>query len=137
MIRPPLALVSASALALWAAPAAAQDRISVDVFLDMLTGRTATFSSFGTGRIVGVEEFVSRSETRWARANGTCAVGTVFEKGGLVCFVYDDDPPGREHCWATFLDAGQLMVMAWPSGGIQVVTEITGDGVSCTPPPTS
>ncbi len=125
------------ALVCCSAPASAQDQISPDMFLDLLTGKTATFTDNRRGTLVGIEEFTSRTSSRWTRANGTCAIGTVFVRQAFVCFTYDDEAPGREHCWIPFLDAGVLLVMSWPGRELQRVTDISTDGVSCTPPPTS
>ncbi|MEL7165566.1 MAG: hypothetical protein AAGL96_08830 [Pseudomonadota bacterium] len=119
---------------LCAGPALAQDQITAEEFLDRLEGRTATFVDFDSGNLVGVEEFLRRDRTVWARANGTCAYGVVYIDEGAVCFDYDDDPPGVTHCWWPFVREDAMYVLSRSSGQIQRISEIDDDGVSCEPP---
>ncbi|MEL7091528.1 MAG: hypothetical protein AAFN94_07315 [Pseudomonadota bacterium] len=119
---------------LCAGPALAQDPLTAEEFLDRLQGRTATFIDFNSGQLVGIEEFVRRDRTVWARANGTCAYGLVYIEDGAVCFDYDDDPPGVTHCWMPFERDDTMYVLSTGSGQIQQISEIDDDGVSCEPP---
>lgn len=125
-------------LAALAGPAAAQDRLTPEQFLDLVSQRTASFATFPDRVPVGTEQFLSRTRTVWARANGTCAFGTVSVENGQVCFDYDDDPPGVRHCWVPFLrDARMFVASTDDLGEVQEVVEISDDPVACTQMPMS
>jgi len=127
----------ASVLLMLAAPAGAQDRFTPEALLDRLDGRTATFRQFESQRLVGVEQFLSRQRTVWARANGSCAYGRVTVEAGQVCFEYDDDPPGRRHCWVPFEMDDRLLVVSPNGGEVQEVTRLSDEPVICSAPPVS
>ncbi|MEL6620277.1 MAG: hypothetical protein AAFY39_00050 [Pseudomonadota bacterium] len=131
MIRAALILLAT------ALPAASQDQLAPDIFLDQLAGKTATFNVYGSGDLVGVEQFLRRDRTVWARSDGTCAYGTVTVDGPLVCFSYDDEPTTVRHCWIPFVQDGALLVLDDDGSEVQEVTRLTEDAVSCTPPPIS
>ncbi|WP_299690915.1 hypothetical protein [uncultured Tateyamaria sp.] len=131
MIRSALLVLTSAGLA------TAQDQISAEEFLDQLTGKTATFVIWGTDNLVGVEQFVRRDRTVWARSDGSCAYGTVTIDGPLVCFTYDDERNGRQHCWFPFVQDGTLLVLDDEGDEIQAVSEITDRPVACNPPPIS
>ncbi|WP_299211851.1 hypothetical protein [uncultured Tateyamaria sp.] len=128
----------AVALLFAAAPAAAQDRLTPEQFLDLVANRTASFATFPNRQPVGIEQFLSRDRTVWARANGTCAFGMVTADNGQVCFNYDDDPPGVQHCWVPFLRDARLFVASTDDlGEVQEVVDISDDPVACTQAPMS
>ena len=127
----------AACIALCAGPVVAQEQITPDTFLDRLTGKTATFVMWGTDDLVGIEQFLARDRTVWARSDGTCAYGTVTVEGPLVCFAYDDEPLGRQHCWFPFEQEGTLLVLDDEGDEVQAVSRITDLPVSCEPPPIS
>ena len=134
MPRP--ALRALAALALLAAPAAAQETMTPDAFLDRAAGRTLTFVSTPDGALVGTEQFLSRSRSVYARADGSCSYGKVTVEGPELCFRYEDDP-GRAHCWWPFAEGGELHVRIadTASDEVQRVARI-GDGpVTCTDAP--
>lgn len=134
MIRASLMQALACLLCLVAPAAVAQDRLTAEEFLDRLEGRTATFIDFNSRELVGVEEFLRRDRSVWARANGTCAYGIVYIEVDQVCFIYDDDPPGVTHCWFPFERDEKLFVLSASSSQVQEVSQITTNGVSCEPP---
>ncbi|GGX54753.1 hypothetical protein GCM10007385_23840 [Tateyamaria omphalii] len=128
----------AVALLFAAAPAIAQDRLTPEQFLDLVADRTASFATFPDRQPVGIEQFLSRDRTVWARANGTCAFGLVTAENGQVCFDYDDDPPGVTHCWVPFLRDARLFVASTDDlGEVQEVVDISDDPVACTQAPMS
>ena len=131
MIRAALILIAS------AGHAAAQDQISADEFLDQLVGKTATFVVWGTDTLVGVEQFLRRDRTVWVRSDGSCAYGTVTVNGPLVCFAYDDERNGRQHCWYPFVQDGELLVLDDEGDEVQAVSEISNTPVDCNPPPIS
>ncbi len=92
-----MALIRLLVLACLALPATAQERLTPDQFLDLAEGKTLTFQTYPGGMLVGVEQFLSREQSRWARADGSCVIGEIFIDGPALCFAYPDDP--RDHCW--------------------------------------
>lgn len=131
-------ILTLALMAMTAGPAAAQDRLTPDQFLDLVDQRTASFATFPNRQPVGTEQFLSRTRTVWARANGTCAYGVVTTGDGQVCFDYDDDPPGLRHCWVPFLRDARLFVASTSDlGEVQEVIDISDDPVACTQAPIS
>lgn len=131
-------LIRAALLSLaCAAPAAAQDQITPDAFLDEVEGRTATFYVWGTNTLVGIETFERRDRSVWARSDGTCAYGVVTVRDVRICFAYDDEPTGREHCWIPFRDGDTLLVLDDDGSEVQEITQIDDKPVDCSPPPIS
>jgi hypothetical protein len=123
-------------LGLLALPAAAQERIAPEAFLDAADGRTLTFRTYPTGELVGIEEFLSRTRTVWARADRSCAYGRVEVRDERLCFLYDDEP-GVEHCWVTLRRDTTLYVLMPGTGEVQRVSDITDKPVACTNAPLS
>ncbi|MEL7133137.1 MAG: hypothetical protein AAGK77_12060 [Pseudomonadota bacterium] len=131
-------ILTLALMAMTAGSAAAQDRLTPDQFLDLVDQRTASFATFPNRQPVGTEQFLSRTRTVWARANGTCAYGVVTTGDGQVCFDYDDDPPGLRHCWVPFLRDARLFVASTSDlGEVQEVIDISDDPVACTQAPIS
>tara|TARA_R110002049_G_scaffold23781_7_gene84852 strand:+ start:66383 stop:66772 length:390 start_codon:yes stop_codon:yes gene_type:complete len=118
-----------------AAPVAAQTILTPDEFLDRAEGRTLTFESFPGGGLVGVEQFLSRSRTRWVHADGHCTTGQMEKRPPFLCFIYSDDP-SREHCWVPYDHPEGLLVRS-PEGDTQRVTEISDIPLVCGDPPMS
>ncbi|MBM2577378.1 hypothetical protein JQC91_13800 [Jannaschia sp. Os4] len=108
-----------------AAPAAAQDRLSPEEFLDFALGQTLTFSVPETGDVVGVEWFARRDLSLWSRAPDHCVDGTVWVEGATVCFAYPDRP-GEEFCWWPMRVDGDLHVMSTTDFEMQRVTVAEG-----------
>lgn len=129
-------LARAVALALsLAGPAAAQDQISPDVFLDQAIGKTLTFRSFSTNKLVGVEQFLRRDLSVWTATNGRCTYGKIEIRGPLICFIYEDYPD-PENCWTTYVAEGDLMVLS-VGGDVQRITQIETRDISCEGAPLS
>ncbi|PRY94930.1 hypothetical protein BCF33_0533 [Hasllibacter halocynthiae] len=103
---PALLLVLLAAL-----PAAAQQSLTPDEFLDRLAPGSAIFAYPGDGDFIGAEEFLSRERSIYAHHDGTCAVGFLSVEGPQLCFDYPDLAPGQtRHCWWPFEDGGALFV---------------------------
>ena len=125
------------AATLWAAlPATAQQQITPDEFLDRAEGRTLTFADYASGSIVGVEQFLSRKLSVWAQSNGRCSYGHIELRGPLICFLYENFP-NPENCWIPFNDGGELLVMSQRDFGIQRITNVSDDEVTCQGAPLS
>ena len=131
-----LAFAALLAGGLAALGAAAQEMLTPDQFLDRAKGHTLTFVDAPSGVLIGTEQFISRSRSVYARADGTCAFGTVTVEGPELCFRYDDDP-GRAHCWWPFEMSGRLHVrLAEPdTGEVQRVDGLSDAPVICRPQP--
>ncbi|MEM9970101.1 MAG: hypothetical protein AAF762_03230 [Pseudomonadota bacterium] len=119
-----------------ATPCLAQERVSPEAFLDAAEGKTLTFEMFPSGSLVGVEEFLRRDLSVWRRAGEDCVYGSVSVRDDQICFAYDDDPEGVEHCWVTFSD-GERFFVAMPSEfeadglEVQVVSSISDETLDC------
>ena len=131
-------LLLALAAALTAAPARAQQSMTPEAFLSIAEGKTLTFRNALTGDLVGVEQFLSASRSVWARADGTCAYGTVTVEGPEVCFTYDDDAADEgPHCWWPLREGLRLYVRLADAtrDETQEVTAISQEPVACTAAP--
>lgn len=113
----------------------AQTQLTPDAFLDQAVGKTLTFSTFGSGRLVGVEQFLRRDLSVWAGVDLRCTYGEIEVRGPLVCFIYENNP-NPENCWMPFVDDQGLIVMS-RSFDIQRVTAVTQNPVVCNDAPTS
>lgn len=129
-------IVGFAGILVFALPAVAQERISPEEFLDVVVGRTAKFVDYPGGALVGVEQFVSRTQTRWARSDGTCTYGEITTGDGKICFHYDDQP-NHPHCWFPMRDETRYYVMheSWTSA--QKLASIGDAPISCAEQPMS
>lgn len=55
-----------SLVAVLTLPAAAQDQLTPDEFLDLAHDRTLSFANIRSGNLVGVEQFLRRDLSVWA-----------------------------------------------------------------------
>ncbi|MFK7870983.1 MAG: hypothetical protein AB8B58_17310 [Roseobacter sp.] len=123
-------LILAVLFGLWAGQSVvAQEQIAPSEFMDRAAQNTLTFRSYPGDRLVGIEQFLSRSKSVWARADGRCTYGEITLVGSRVCFRYDDDAQVT-HCWLPFFYEDRLMVQA-TNGEVQQVTRITQRPVQC------
>ncbi|WP_141134305.1 hypothetical protein [Jannaschia aquimarina] len=121
-----------------ALPALAQEKpIPPEAFLNEAESRTLTFVMADDGSLVGIERFLGRDRTVWTQPTGRCAYGLVELRGPLLCFTYEDDAPGVEHCWTTFRLDDRLHVRSTLNGEVQRVEAITRDYVGCEGEPLS
>ncbi|OAN79874.1 hypothetical protein A8B82_07520 [Sulfitobacter sp. EhC04] len=127
--------IAAILLILSTAVGGAQTLITPEQFIERAVGRTLTFANMHDGRIVGIEEFLSRQQTVWARRDGSCTYGHVTLTRDQVCFRYEDQEH-VSHCWYPH-DQGGTLVMQSPLGPTQQVTRITDLPVVCHDPPLS
>lgn len=119
-----------------AQPVAAQEQITPDQFLDRATGRTLTFVRVPDGSLVGVEQFLDRQRSLWARSDGSCSYGRVAVEGPELCFYYDD-APSVGHCWLPILDGETLFVALADGSEVQRISRITDTMVDCFDKPLS
>lgn len=85
------------ALILLGLPLHAQTPMTAEEFEAYVTGRTLTFGLEGT--IYGIEEFRPGRRTTWAFITEECRHGRWFPRDEQICFIYEGDAPGVEHCW--------------------------------------
>lgn len=113
-------------------PAAAQERITPDEFLDRAVGNTLSFYAVPSGALVGIEQFLRRDLSVWRPNGGDCTYGQITVQEGQLCFLYAEisDAPA---CWYTFDMDGRLMVrlakLSVPD--VQEVREITKKSLNC------
>ncbi len=113
--------------------------MSADQFLDIAEGHTLYFHDVPTGRLIGVEQFLSRQFSVWKRNGETCTYGHITIEDGLLCFKYEDEPSDRKHCWYVFHDGDRILVRT-PElfrSVVQEVRKITKDDLGCPNAPTS
>ncbi|TAG28103.1 MAG: hypothetical protein EAZ40_03835 [Rhodobacterales bacterium] len=96
------------ALALVATPAVAQTPLTAEEFDAHVTGRTITYSQFGS--IFGIEEYLPGRKVRWSVAPGECQYGSWYQEDSFICFVYEYDP--TPHCWTFWLEGGTLRALS-------------------------
>lgn len=130
-------MVRAAAILLFlsASAGAGQTRITPEEFIDRALGNTLTFESVRDGRVVGIEEFLSRRQTVWARRDGSCTYGHVTLTEEQVCFRYEDQWD-VDHCWFPH-DRDGTLIMQSLRGSLQQVSRITDLPVACNDAPLS
>jgi len=88
-------IVSIILLLLWPLGALAQGPLDAAAFDARTQGRTITYSQFG--EVYGIEEYLPDRRVRWAFVGGECKVGSWFQDGEHICFLYDDGTDLQ--CW--------------------------------------
>jgi hypothetical protein len=82
----------------------AEPPITAEAFEALTTGRTMTWSEFGTA--YGVEEYLPGRRVRWTVLGDTCVTGHWYPQGDAICFEYEHrDTPA---CWYIRQDGGTL-----------------------------
>lgn len=59
-------------------------------------GKTFFYGSMGSA--YGAEEYLPNQRVRWTFLDGKCQEGVWYEDGGLICFVYENQPDPQ--CWS-------------------------------------
>lgn len=120
------------ALALLATPALAQTPLTAEEFETYVTGKTLTYSQFGT--VFGIEEYLPNRKVRWKTAPEECQYGSWFQRGAMICFVYEYSP--SEHCWTFWREGDGLRALAEGAAPENTLAEVgqTTDGLACPAP---
>jgi hypothetical protein len=118
-----------------APPAFAQDSVDPRRFLDAAVGKTLTFRSYRSGRLVGEEQFLRRDLSVWTDISGRCTYGNIVIEENQICFLYEDDPD-PENCWQVFRHDGSFLVMS-RNLDVQQITRMTEDPIFCDGAPVS
>lgn len=103
-LRPAAAL---SVLALLSAPALAAERLTVDAFEAMVTGKTIFYSQ--SGQPYGAEEYRRDRSVVWSFLGGECQRGT-WSPGpdDAICFTYEGQEDSGPICWEFLDDGGKI-----------------------------
>lgn len=126
-------------LALWALPIAAQSqtRISPEEFLARVVGKTVKFYDYASDQLVGVEQFLSSTESIWQEWDEPCVYGEISVEGGQLCFLYRELRPDPVCWWPFELEERLFVRLAAPQSQIQEVRNITTDPLACHSVPVS
>ena len=81
-----------------ARPRAGEDPLSGAEFDALTRGKTFHYGA-GDGPY-GAEEYLDDRRVIWSFRDGACKRGRWFERGEMICFVYDDTP--EPQCWSFF-----------------------------------
>ena len=115
----------------------AQDRpFTPGAMLDAVAGRTATMVTVPGNVVVGIERFIDRTRSVYARPDGSCMFGRITVDGSKLCFAYDD-APGTEHCWLPFRADGEMFAVSTATGGVQRIANLDESPVDCEVEPLS
>lgn len=99
-----LALLTATLATATSSAADPSAPLDGEAFEAEVTGRTLTYSEYGT--IYGIEQYLPGRRVRWRFSGDECQFGRWFPKGDEICFVYEGSP--QEHCWKFWLDENGL-----------------------------
>jgi len=86
-------------------PAIAETPMSGIEFENYAQGKTIFYEDGGQN--YGAEQYLPNRRVLWSIQDGPCSEGDWYEKGELICFVYDDDPTPK--CWAFYQRNGHLV----------------------------
>lgn len=132
---PNLRLMPAALISLWLAtpaPGATPEPLSAAEFEAYVSGKTLTYSQYGQG--FGIEEYLPGRKVRWMTSPGECQYGSWFQKGALICFVYEYNP--EEHCWSFWREGDVLKALAEGAAPETALTEVDQSprGLDCPAP---
>ena len=85
--------------------AMAADLMSAREFDAYTKGKTFFYGS--QGQPYGAEEYLANRRVRWTFLDGQCQEGVWYEDGGLICFVYENQPDPQ--CWSFEQSAAGLI----------------------------
>ena len=125
-------LTALLALLLLPLPALAETPMTAAEFDAYVTGKTLTYSQFGT--IFGIEEYLPGRKVRWAFTEDICQYGTWYEEAGNICFVYEYDP--TPHCWRFWQEGDGLKALSVNDAPGSELSEVaqTDQPLSCAGP---
>lgn len=88
-----------------AGPATAEPLMTAAEFDAYTRGQTFYYAKDGIP--YGAEEYLPGRRVRWTFLDGDCQSGEWYEQGGLICFVYENQP--EPQCWSFVQAAGGLI----------------------------
>ncbi len=118
---------------LLAPPAQAAEPMTAAEFESYTTGKTLTYAA--SGQPYGIEQYLTGRRVQWAYLGDECRLGSWYEQGPLICFVYDGPPDGPQ-CWTFFNEPGGLRARFEGSdlGSELIEVEQTSDPMACPGP---
>ncbi len=119
-------------LCLMAVPAWAELPMSGAAFEAYVTNKTITWD-YGAG-VLGAEQYLPGRRVRWAFEDEACMVGSWYEDGGNICFVYEDGTGPK--CWR-FIQQGtglQAQFMNEPGGRVITERDASPEPLACSGP---
>jgi hypothetical protein len=126
------ALAMPALLALATGAVAAEDPMTAAEFDAYVTGKTLTYTQYGS--VFGIEQYLPDRRVAWRPTGMDCEYGHWFEKGDLICFVYEYSP--GEHCWTFWQEGAGLRARSVddvPGAELSEVAQTT-DGLNCPGP---
>ncbi|MBO9450170.1 hypothetical protein J7426_07900 [Tropicibacter sp. R16_0] len=118
---------------MFASPLSAQTLMPAEAFIDFALGKTLRFVHLSSGRLVGDEQFVSRTQTIWKTPENGCVIGQLYVDRGRVCFVYEDIRGDMPACWWPYEYDGGIIVR--PVGeftrGVQRIEGVSDEPLTC------
>jgi len=112
--------------------AAAEDPMTAAEFDAYVTGKTLTYSQFGT--VFGIEEYLPDRKVRWKFTEDVCQYGSWFQREDMICFTYEYDE--AEHCWRFWREGEGLVALSVndaPGAELNEVAQTT-NGLNCPGP---
>jgi hypothetical protein len=94
-----------SLMLMLALPASSQGLMTPEEFDTYTRGKTLFYGRGGTA--YGAEIYHDNRRVTWSFLDGQCKDGEWYEAGGLICFVYDDNP--NPQCWSFAQGANGLI----------------------------
>lgn len=69
--------------------------------------RDKTFFYANRGAPYGAEEYLANRRVIWSFLDGTCEIGSWYEQGEQICFIYENKPDPQ--CWSFRHSSGGLV----------------------------
>jgi hypothetical protein len=89
-------------------PAWAEKPMTGSEFEALTTGRTMDHAT--SGEVYGAEHYYPNRRVRWAFSGDDCMDGRWYEKGQMICFLYEDG--SGPQCWTYFRDGAGIRAIS-------------------------
>ena len=113
-------MIRSLALCLFALPAVAETPMTAEEFDAYTKGRTLTYLANGVP--YGIERYMTGRRVIWSFLDGECRLGSWYQQGAAICFVYDDEPDDPE-CWELHAEGSQIRGVFVSDGGSTTLYE--------------
>jgi hypothetical protein len=124
-------------LSFFANPILAGERISIEEFSDLTTGKT--FDFYSEGIAYGVERYWPNRRVEWIDERGHCLFGDYYEWQDKICFDYNDWGENAQmppQCWEFERDGDQIIAYFFNPDEPRVAIEMkpSPDPLACAGP---